>query len=190
MTLTHPGFTDPVLQSQACFRAVLDAMARPGTVHTAATPSPPPPLHPATAAVLLTLIDLDTPLWLDPPAAAAADWIAFHCGAPLVPRQHAAFAVAIPGTSDLAGLPAGSDEAPEQGATLIMQVDALGTGRPFQLSGPGLAAPTVLRVDGLPPGFVPAWRANHARYPRGIDLILCSGRHLAAFPRTLTMAEA
>ncbi len=73
-----------MLDSQACFRAVLDAMARPGTVHTPGTPAEPPaPLHRATAAALLTLVDVDTPLWLDDEAAAAADWIAFHCGAPL-----------------------------------------------------------------------------------------------------------
>ena len=62
-----PGFADPVFDSQATFRAALDALARPGRV--AALPpvlTPPAPLNPATAALCLTLADLDTPLWLDP----------------------------------------------------------------------------------------------------------------------------
>jgi alpha-D-ribose 1-methylphosphonate 5-triphosphate synthase subunit PhnH len=90
----------------------------------------------------------------------------------------------------LAQLNPGSDEAPETSATLVLQLAALGSGTTLQLSGPGLAAPTTMQVDGLPPGFVGEWATNHARFPRGIDLILCAGDRLAAFPRTLTIKEA
>ena len=47
--------------------------------------SRPSPLHPVTAAVCLTLLDFDTPLWLDDAAARpeAVDWLKFHCGMPL-----------------------------------------------------------------------------------------------------------
>jgi alpha-D-ribose 1-methylphosphonate 5-triphosphate synthase subunit PhnH len=47
-----------------------------------------------------------------------------------------------------------------------------------------------MHVEGLAPGFVAEWAANHARFPRGIDLILCAGDRLAAFPRTLMIQEA
>ena len=42
----------------------------------------------------LALVDLETPLWLDPAATAARDQLVFHCSAPVVatPRQ-ALFAV-------------------------------------------------------------------------------------------------
>jgi alpha-D-ribose 1-methylphosphonate 5-triphosphate synthase subunit PhnH len=146
--------------------------------------APPPPLHRATAAVLLTLLDADTPLWLDDAALAVRDWIAFHAGAPSASRTGAAFGLAVSATS-LAGFVAGSDEGPETSATLILQVAALGAGRALRLSGPGLAAPTTLRVDGLAADFVAEWAANHRLFPRGIDLVLCAGNHLAAFPRTL-----
>lgn len=187
----HAGFADPVLDAQACFRAVLDAMAHPGRIVAADAPDPPTPLDPAAAAVLLTLVDAETPLWLDDALAPAASWIGFHCGAALVARDKAAFGLAGgPGMGGaLAGFRTGTDDAPEDGATVILQVAALGRGRALRLSGPGLAAPAVLRVDGLAAGFVAEWEANHAGFPRGVDLILCAGRHLAALPRSVRVEE-
>ena len=83
MSLDLPGFADPVAEAQSCFRAVLAATSRPGTIMAAGHGLvPPPPMQPATAAVLLTLVDADTPLWLDAGLAEAWDWLAFHCGAP------------------------------------------------------------------------------------------------------------
>ena len=189
MSSLLPGFADPVLDSQACFRAVLDALARPGTVYRIpGPPEPPEPLGGAAGAVLLTLADADTPLWLDPGSAVAAGWVAFHCGAPLAPIERAAFALAL-SPVPLERLHAGSDEAPELGATLILQVGALETGTAWRLDGPGLAAPARLRVQGLPAGFAAEWDGNRARFPRGIDMILCAGDRLAALPRTLRVEE-
>ena len=46
--------------------------------------------------MLLTLVDNETPLWLDAAAAAARDWLAFHCGAAVVDTPiDAAFALAL-----------------------------------------------------------------------------------------------
>jgi alpha-D-ribose 1-methylphosphonate 5-triphosphate synthase subunit PhnH len=39
-------------------------------------------------------------------------------------------------------------------------------------------------VAGLPLEFWDAARANAARFPRGVDLLLCAGDRLAALPRT------
>jgi alpha-D-ribose 1-methylphosphonate 5-triphosphate synthase subunit PhnH len=181
-----PGFADPVAGAQACFRAVLDAMARPGRVMPVAGVSAPPPLCDAAAAVLLTLVDHETPLWLDPDAGAARDWIAFHTGAPL--SDNAAFVMAL-SLPDLTTLPAGTDEMPETSATVILQVRALGSGRRWVLAGPGLRRPTELLVDGLPADFVAVWQRNHALFPRGVDLILCAGGKLAALPRSVSVAE-
>ena len=66
------GLSDPVLDSKRIFRGVLDAMAHPGrVVPLPPPPDPPAPLVPAAAAVALTLLDYETPLWLDPAAGAA-----------------------------------------------------------------------------------------------------------------------
>jgi alpha-D-ribose 1-methylphosphonate 5-triphosphate synthase subunit PhnH len=188
--MLQPGFADPVAGAQSCFRAVLDAMARPGRVREAGMDlTPPDPLAPATAAVLLTLLDYDTPVWLDRGAAAARGWIGFHCGSPIVPAIGAcSFAVALT-LPELATLPAGSHEAPECAATLILQVNAFGHGRTYRLAGPGLRAPTLLSVDGLPAGFASAWQENHALFPRGVDIVLCAGTSLAALPRSVALQE-
>jgi alpha-D-ribose 1-methylphosphonate 5-triphosphate synthase subunit PhnH len=187
MLADRPGFADPVHGAQACFRAVLDAMARPGVIYSAGLGlDPPPPLCPSAGALLLTLIDHDSKLWIDEGANAARDWIAFHCGAIFADRSAAAFLFAL----DLPPLDAlcqGSDEAPERSATVIVQLARLGEGRRYRLSGPGLRAPAVFAADGLPAAFAAAWSANHALYPRGIDLILCAGTDLAALPRSVAV---
>lgn len=185
MTDLLPGFADPVRDSQAVFRVVMDAMARPGRIGRVAAPlAPPPPLARATAAVLLTLIDGETPLWLDPRAAGAWDWVRFHCGAAPAEPEAAQFAVALDPLMP-ERLRLGSDEEPEDAATVILQVAGFGQGQALRLSGPGLAAESALTVEGLPPGFVGAWEANGRLFPRGVDVILCAGDELAALPRTV-----
>jgi alpha-D-ribose 1-methylphosphonate 5-triphosphate synthase subunit PhnH len=192
------GFADPVHDSQRCFRAVLDAMAHPGRIARAVGVAAPAPLSTAAAAVLLTLADHETPLWLDPDAAAARDWIAFHRGTPIVADPAAcAFALSLT-VPDLARFPAGTHEEPERSATLICHVAGLDAGTAsgaglhgtrLRLIGPGLRAPAVLAVTGLPPGFAAAWRANHALFPRGVDLILCADDRLTALPRSVSIEE-
>jgi alpha-D-ribose 1-methylphosphonate 5-triphosphate synthase subunit PhnH len=190
-TIALPGFADPVGEAQATFRAVLDAMARPGKLHEVGERlTAPAPLDQATAAVLLTLVDNETPLWLDADAAAARDWLAFHCGAAMIGTPgEAAFAAAL-SLPDLAALPAGTHEAPEGSATLILQIAALGTGTRYRLSGPGLREPTLLPVSSLPTDFATIWQRNHALYPRGVDIILCAGTTLTALPRSVSIEEA
>jgi len=187
-TLTA-GFADPVLDAQQCFRSVLDAMARPGRVHAVAGVEPPPALGIAAAGVLLTLVDHETPLWLDPALAAARAWIAFHCGATDAVAGNAAFALSS-GMPDLAAFPAGTHEAPETSATVIVQLPALTGGVPLRLSGPGLRSSALLAPVGLPADFVSVWHRNRGLFPAGIDLILCAGNELAALPRTVSVEEA
>lgn len=184
------GFADPVLGAQAAFRAVMEAMARPGRPQRLASPpDPPPPLAPAAAAALLALADAETPVWTDAPPEARA-WIAFHTGATLVERPgEAEFLLATGPIPPLTALHAGSDEAPQNGATLIAQVAALKPGPAWRLSGPGIESVHHLSVTGLPADFVDQWRASTRRFPRGVDLVLAAGDALAALPRTVRIEE-
>ncbi|HTU53436.1 MAG TPA: phosphonate C-P lyase system protein PhnH [Acetobacteraceae bacterium] len=189
-TLELPGFADPIGDAQASFRALLDCMARPGTLHEAAGLVPPPPLGPASASVLLTLVDADTLLWLDAASMAAREWLIFHCGAPLTEDPAAAAFAAAIGMKPLGLFSTGSDAAPEDSATLIVQLPGLGTGPAYRLSGPGLRGPALLRAEGLPADFPAQWAANHALYPRGIDLVLCAGTRFCCLPRSVRLEQA
>jgi len=183
------GFADPVPNAQRCFRAVLDAMAHPGRITRATGVTAPTPLGTAAAAVLLTLVDHETPLWLDPDAATARPWIEFHCGARVVADPgECTFALAMM-LPPLHRFPAGSHESPETSATVICQVDSFVAGKVFRLHGPGVRKPLLLTVNGLPRDFVSIWQRNHRLFPCGIDLILCAGDGLVAFPRTVAIEE-
>lgn len=190
-----PGLPDPVLDSQRVFRAVLDAMARPGTILDLPLPIPAPaPLGAATTAIALALADYETRLWLDPVADtdAVRQHLRFHCGCPLTSEAAAAdFAI----VADAAAMPplsafkAGSDEYPDRSTTLIVQVPALEGGEPLTLAGPGIRDRIRIAPAGLPPGFR-RWAAdNHAGFPRGVDLIFTCGDRLTALPRS-TRLEA
>lgn len=190
MNVDLPGFADPVAGAQGCFRAVLAAMATPGSVHRAGEGlSPPAPLGRAMAGVLLSLVDGDTTLALEGDCAMARDWLVFHSGAPVVDASADAAFVAAYTLPDLAALRTGSDEAPEDAATLLLEVAGFGEGQKLLLSGPGLKAPAEFQVAGLPADFVAAWARNHALFPRGVDIILCAGAQLAALPRSLRITE-
>ncbi|HEV7264018.1 MAG TPA: phosphonate C-P lyase system protein PhnH [Falsiroseomonas sp.] len=186
MDTRFPGFADPVLDAQAGFRAVLEAMSRPGRVQAIVPPPEiPPGLSPAAAAVLLTLVDAATPLRLSAGAEAAA-WVRFHCGCPLV-GDRAAFVLDPAAT--LLSLDAGTEEEPERGATLILEVAALEDVAGWRLTGPGIREAHRLCVSGAPPGFVADWTRNRARFPRGVDAILCAGTRIAALPRSVRIEE-
>jgi alpha-D-ribose 1-methylphosphonate 5-triphosphate synthase subunit PhnH len=191
-----PGFADPVFDSQATFRAALDALARPGrVVPLAPLLTPPAPLNPTAAALCLALADLDTPLWLDPAADSAAvrDYLRFHSGAPLVAgRADATFAVlAAPATAaDFEGFAPGTPEYPDRSATLIVQVAGFAEAGGVTLSGPGIESHRGLAVDGLPEGFWTWARANHAGYPLGVDVLFAAPDRVAGLPRSTAVEDA
>ena len=101
----------------------------------------------------------------------------------------AAFALATGTPPALDALEAGTEEQPQRGATLVVQVGALESDRGWRLTGPGIEHEHRLMVTGAPDGFVAAWAANRARFPRGVDVVLCAGDRIAALPRTVAIEE-
>ena len=191
-----PAFDDPALASQAVFRTVMEAMARPGLPRPLPSElAAPPPLSPTAAAVALTLLDYETPFWLDPALAAApevATWFKFHTGAPLASdSQQAAFAF----VADSAAMPpfeafsAGSLEYPDRSTTLVLQVAGFGQGDALALSGPGISGSRIFSAQPLPPDFRARLIANREMFPRGVDLILVSPDAVAGLPRSVRVAS-
>ena len=190
-----PGFVDPVHDTQAVFRTLLDALSRPGTVGVVENVLPASQASGthrsraelAALAALLTLCDYSTPVWLAQPDAALASVLRFHTGAPLVDDVHdAAFAY----IHDAALLPElehfslGAAETPEQSVTLLIRVDALTGGPSVVLSGPGIERTATISPLGLPEHF---WRERASLaplFPCGIDCYLVCGNTLIGLPRT------
>jgi alpha-D-ribose 1-methylphosphonate 5-triphosphate synthase subunit PhnH len=185
------GFADPVFNAQAVFRAIMDAMARPGTVQ--ALPQlarPPAPLSATAGAVALSLCDNDTPLWLDPPLQAEASvkaWLGFHTGAPLANTPADAHFALIANPKEMAaldGFSQGTQEYPDRSTTLILLVDDLASGPSLLLEGPGIETTSMIAPPGMPRHFVEQWKQNNQRFPRGVDIILAAPGSLACLPRT------
>lgn len=176
------GFPDPAIDAARAFRAILDAMARPGTIVRLAGCSAPAPAGPAMAAALLTLADGTTPVHLagrfDTPDLRA--WLAFHTGAAVAPvRGDAVFGLG--GWADLMPLDGwnpGTEDYPDRSATLIVALDRLEPDG-ARLTGPGIETESRLSLPDTAP-----FQWNAARFPLGVDVILTCADRLAAVPRT------
>jgi len=184
------GFADPVHDAQACFRVLLDALARPGTVGSIDVALDDDVLRrwPAAAfGAMLALVDFSTPVWLQRHDEALAQAIRFHTGAPLAQAPEAA---AFAYVEDAAALPApdafalGTPEAPQGSATLLIRVDALKGGRPLTLTGPGIQSSERIGPLGIADAFWQARASLAALAPCGIDCYLVCGRSVIGIPRT------
>lgn len=190
------GFSDPVLDSQSVFRALMNAMARPASIARVQTPMvPPSPLGLAAGAIACALIDADTPFWLDAAfdGDALKSWLAFHTGGqPAISMAEAVFAlVGVPFS-----MPAfdrfaqGTQEYPDRSATLILQLESLESGEPLAFKGPGIKDVATIAPRGLPRSFGAQWVVNRKRFPRGVDLVLAAGDVFACLPRSAVLISA
>ncbi|RKT21194.1 alpha-D-ribose 1-methylphosphonate 5-triphosphate synthase subunit PhnH [Paraburkholderia sp. RAU2J] len=189
-TLT-PGFADPVHDTQAVFRTLLDALSRPGTIGEVGNVLPDVRTARAAFAALLALCDYATPVWLAQPDTALGSALRFHTGAPLVDEPGAAAFAYVHDASALPPIESftlGTAESPEQAVTLLIRVEALTGGVPVVLSGPGILDTETISPVGLPEHF---WRERAALaplFPCGVDCYLVSGARLIGLPRT-TLAK-
>jgi alpha-D-ribose 1-methylphosphonate 5-triphosphate synthase subunit PhnH len=191
------AFADPPRATRAVFRQLMEAMARPGQVRPLALDLvAPAPLGAPAAALALTLLDYETPFWLDPPLAAAPElreWFKFHTGAPLTADCAAAvfaFAADPARCPPFEAFSPGSLEYPDRSTTLVLQVEGFDRGEPLLLAGPGIASTQRFCAAPLPQDFRTRLAANRALFPRGIDLILASRDAVAALPRSIRVRSA
>jgi alpha-D-ribose 1-methylphosphonate 5-triphosphate synthase subunit PhnH len=185
-----PAFNDPTRESQAVFRKIMDAVARPGAIQDLSfAPDTPEGIDRAAGAVALTLFDFETSVWLDPAlrGGAAEGWMRFHCGCPLTGEPvEAAFAMItnVLASPALAAFHQGDAKYPDRSTTLVFQLSALEGGQKVTLTGPGIKDTASLALPGLPEGFWDQIETNQGQFQFGVDLIFVAGDRLVALPRT------
>jgi alpha-D-ribose 1-methylphosphonate 5-triphosphate synthase subunit PhnH len=191
--MSAPAFPAPVLASQSVFRALMDAVAQPGLPRPLPfADAPPVPLSGTAAAVALSMVDHETPVWLDAALTQSrvGAWIRLQTGAPLTadPAQAAFAFIADPRRSPgFNEFSLGTPEYPDRSTTLVLQVDEFGNGQQLLLRGPGIPGARSFSAQPLPEDFPARLVANRELFPRGVDLILVSKDAVAALPRSLSV---
>ncbi|MCM2504380.1 phosphonate C-P lyase system protein PhnH [Aureimonas altamirensis] len=186
------GFRNPVFDAQSVFRRLMDAFAQPGTIASLDGVAYGPGLPPAMAAVLATLCDHETPVFLHACIRTdAAAWLAFHTGATLASNAAmSAFACFPSGASfSFDGFAIGTADYPDRSSTVLLTVESFDGGTALELSGPGIETTRRVRVAGLPQDFVAGMAANRGLFPLGFDLVLVCGSEAMALPRTTRISE-
>jgi alpha-D-ribose 1-methylphosphonate 5-triphosphate synthase subunit PhnH len=185
------GFADPVLQSQTAFRALMDALANPGTPQKLAIPpTTGGGLTAELASILLTVSDHDTGIWLDDVLRSDADvleFVNFHSGAPVVTEPGRAVFAFATGANHLPRFDQfnlGTQEYPDRSTTIVLAVEALGGGDEFIIRGPGIRDHGHISPVGLPGDFLAQWADNRELFPRGIDLLLVADGQVMGLPRS------
>lgn len=205
------GFDNPVHDSQYCFRQLMTAMSEPGTVHQVRYLSAPDELLPSVYQVALTLFDAQTTVALSTSlnTAEIVQPLVFHCGSPIIaatPRHRspagssdeheqptADFIVfSVSEWADIIGcsqITMGEPEYPDRSTTLIMQVPGISTVplanvMKLRLTGPGIDRERIVFIKGVDAAIVRDWQRNQARFPLGVDLLVCCPESLLALPRT------
>lgn len=187
----RPGFSEPVRDSQSVFRALLTATAQPGTVvELGKALTPPAGLNQAAAAVLLTLADQDTWVWLEPSlrGGAVESWLRFHTSCPLTDQpEQAAFAVLMNSSLTsgmLSRFNQGDAKYPDLATTVVVMVPDLHGGSALVLEGPGIESVAEIAPEGLPDFFWSERADLAAHFQFGIDVMLCAEAALVSIPRT------
>jgi alpha-D-ribose 1-methylphosphonate 5-triphosphate synthase subunit PhnH len=183
------GLADPVFCSQAVFRTVLTALSEPGKImalpdHLSGRPEN---LSPAAAALLLTLVDYETPVWLSAAFEPIRTWLVFHTGAAIAAKpMDARFALIAAEQSEIAldAFNLGDERYPDTSATVILLCPSLENGLPVTLSGPGVKGTISFAPQRVNADFWKQVQDNNALFPLGVDLIFVAGSSLAGLPRS------
>lgn len=178
---------DPVHGTRDCFRALVDAMSRPGTVTEA-------PSAPAAYAVLATLVDHEVSCYSPDERITTALANEGRLTAAAVDAADIVHAP-DPASCPVGELSRGSLTEPSDGATVVYGVEKLRAGPETDgteliLSGPGVPDERRLSVRGFLPADARALSAVQSSYPRGVDAVLTTEREIAAVPRSVDLEVA
>ena len=156
---------------------------------------PPPPLGATAAAIVLTLADFETPIWLDTNLSrerSVTEFLRFHTGARIVGYPDAAPFVLISDcrvAPPLSAFAQGTPAYPDLGATVIYQVDTLRS-HGWTFAGPGIDGEMSFRASPLPGDFAAQLAGNRERFPLGVYMIFAGRSEIAALPRSVRLVGA
>lgn len=162
------------------FREVTEAFSRPGNIRDLTQYVG---TCDARRAVLATLMDGETTLADVHDQVAASDWPLLQCrrAAPESARYVAADGRLPPNLQPSLG----SLESPEFGATLLIEVESIGSGPlGLSLAGPGIVGRTPLHVAGLHAEWLRQRAEWNTGFPLGVDMLLADRTRIVALPRT------
>ncbi len=190
--MTAPTMSVPAQEEQATFRALLDAMARPGTVHSL----PPRRIEDGewggALLVLQALLDHEVTFHVLNEQSLIHEQLLRRTGARSAPLGQADFVLAS-GDAAIAAVEdarEGGFEEPERSATVVLLADSIGDGGvALTLSGPGIESTSTLPFAGLPVAAFEVLRGRTVTFPQGVDVILVdTAGHVAAVPRSTRIA--
>jgi len=190
---------DHVHDAQGHYRALLEALARPGTVRPLSHPAigKPRELALSAACLALALLNRDVSFALLGYGEAAESYLRVNTGSFPARAEDADF-VFLRGEADgaaaaLETAKEGEPAYPEQSATFVVQLEAMGlepmdgaTG--LELSGPGAPGARQLWLQGANADFFAALSRKNAEFPLGVDVFFVSegpqGGLVAGLPRS------
>lgn len=189
---------DGVFDAQAHYRLLLDAMARPGKVNRLPVLqlAPPAGFHQTSVLVALALLNADTCFSSVGHPLPVSEYLLLNTAARPVATSEADF-VFVQGrqvvAEDLSNLKAGSLSYPEESATLIVDVDEIGSepvpdALVLELSGPGVDGRRKVYMRGLDPAVLRTLEEQNLEFPLGIDAIFTDAeQRFFCIPRTSRM---
>jgi alpha-D-ribose 1-methylphosphonate 5-triphosphate synthase subunit PhnH len=190
--MTAPVPTKRILREQRAFRAMLNALARPGTIERI-DPLPDVPSPFALAAALLeAVVDHEVTFAIAPGNAAVEEAVLRRTGSIVGEPATADYVVttlsALPAT--LVAVKAGSPEFPDHSATVVTVVPGFDSGQSLLIEGPGIPGSTPIAIEGWTPAHTQAFREKNDLLPQGVDLVLVDAAGcLAAFTRYTRIME-
>lgn len=174
--MTTPVMTPRAAREQHAFRELLDAMARPGTIHTAASAEEDG--RPAGVTLLEALLDHEVSFAVVPPNAEVEGLVLRLTGSYLAGTRIADYILAE-GDGIVAALEEASEgkpEYPDWGATVLAVVNTIsagpGQGARLDLRGPGIQDTRSVWVDGFSADARATFAARNREVPLGVDVVL------------------
>jgi len=200
--VAEPKPYDRVFDAQKHYRTLLQCTARPGTIGQLddALIEVPPQLNRASALLALTLLSADCTFHVTEETPAAEQFLRGETMARPAAAEEVDFLFVTDAgrTEEVDRAKPGILAYPEQGATVVVQVNALSpapmpNALRLALSGPGIESEAVVFVLGAPERLFEILRDRNAEFPLGVDAYLTcdslsAGPCVLGLPRTTRIA--